>query len=107
MCHPKVLQVQNRLGVDASSFRAKFAGNVTAGQCMCCRQEFTHWFSNFHSYYMNFARANTDVQCTTEFRTRSGDRGITAKNMEKSQLTDFNKDATSESASVACNNVRL
>jgi len=19
---------------------------------MCCRQDFTHWFSNFHSYYM-------------------------------------------------------
>lgn len=52
MCPPKVLQVQNRLGLDASSFRAKFAGNVTAGQYMCCREDFTHWFSNFHSYYM-------------------------------------------------------
>ena len=52
MCPPKVLQVQNRQGLDASSFRAKFSGNVTAGQCMCCREYFTHWFSNFRSYYM-------------------------------------------------------
>jgi len=37
MCPPKVLQVQNRLGFDASSVRAKFVGNVTAGQCMCCK----------------------------------------------------------------------
>jgi len=28
------------------------AGTVTAGQCMCCREDFTHCFSNFHSYYM-------------------------------------------------------
>jgi len=34
------------------SFKYKFAGTVTAGQCMCCRENFTHWFSNFHSYYM-------------------------------------------------------
>ena len=53
MCPPKVLRVQNRLGLNASSSRAKFAGTVTAGQCMCCREDCTHWFSNFHSYYMN------------------------------------------------------
>ena len=35
MCPTKVLQVQSRLGLDASSFRAKFADNVTAGQYMC------------------------------------------------------------------------
>jgi len=35
------------------------------------------------------------------------DRGITAENMEKSQHTDFNEDATNESASVACSNIRL
>ena len=23
-----------------------------AGQYTCCREDFTHWFSNFHSYYM-------------------------------------------------------
>jgi len=36
----------------------------------------------------------------------AGDRGITAENIEKSQHTDFYEE-TSESASVACNNVRL
>ena len=51
-----------------------------------------------------------DGECTSEFRIRlngEGDRGITAENMEKSQHTDFNKDTTNESASVACSNVRL
>jgi len=39
----------------------------------------------------------------------TGDRGITAENMEKSlhRPTDFDEDATNESASVACSNVRL
>ena len=45
MCPSKVLQVQNRLALNASSFRAKFAATVTAGHCMCCREDFTHWFS--------------------------------------------------------------
>jgi len=47
-----------------------------------------------------------DGECTMEFRTRlngSGKRGITAENKEKSQHTDFNKDMTNESTSVACN----
>jgi len=52
-----------------------------------------------------------DGECTMEYRTRlnrgAGDRGITAKNMEKSQNTDFNEDTTNESASVACSNVGL
>ena len=52
MCPPKVLQVHNRLGLNASSFHAKFAGTFTAGQCMCYGEDFTHWFSNFHSCYM-------------------------------------------------------
>src|SRR5688572_11471667 len=52
MCPPEVFQVQNRLGLDASSFCAKFASNVTAGQCMCCREDFTQLLSNFCSYYM-------------------------------------------------------
>jgi len=52
MWPPKVLRVQNTLGLNASSFCAKFAGVVTAGQCMCYREDFTHWFSNFHSCYM-------------------------------------------------------
>ena len=38
---------------------------------------------------------------------RAGDRGITAKDMEKSQHTDFNEGMTNESASVACSNIRL
>ena len=38
---------------------------------------------------------------------RAGDRGITAENMEKLEHTDFNKDTTNESASVACSNIRL
>ena len=37
-----------------------------------------------------------------EVKQRAGDRGITAENMEKSQHTDFDKDMTNESASVAC-----
>ena len=49
-----------------------------------------------------------DGECTMEYRTRlnrgAGDRGITAKNMEKSH---FNEDTTNESASVACSNVGL
>ena len=49
-------------------------------------------------------------QCTTEFRTRlngAGNQGITAENMEKSQNTYLNEDATNESASVACSSVWL
>jgi len=45
-----------------------------------------------------------DGECTTEFCTRlkrAGNQGITAENMEKSQLTDFNEDKTNESTSVA------
>ena len=44
-----------------------------------------------------------------QVKQRAGDRGITAKNMEKSQHTDFNEDTctTNESASVACSNIRL
>jgi len=34
-------------------------------------------------------------------------QGITAENVEKSQHTDFNEDTANESASVACNNIRL
>jgi len=35
----------------------------------------------------------------------TSNRGITAQNMEKLQVTDFNKDTSFESASVACSNV--
>jgi len=42
-----------------------------------------------------------------QVKQRAGDRNITAENMEKSQHTDFNKDTTNESDSVACSNVRL
>ena len=45
-----------------------------------------------------------NVQCV---KRRAGDRSITGENMEKSQHTDFNEDATDESASVACSNIRL
>jgi len=52
-----------------------------------------------------------DGKCTTEFRTRlsRGQEigGITAENMEKSQHTNFNKDKTNESASVACSHIWL
>jgi len=51
-----------------------------------------------------------DGERMTEFCTRlngAGNRSITAENAEKSQDTDFNKDTTNESASVACSNVRL
>jgi len=37
----------------------------------------------------------------------AGDRSITAENIEKSQHTDFKKDTTNESVSVACSSVRL
>jgi len=37
-----------------------------------------------------------------QVKQRAGDRVITAEDMEKSQHTDFNEDATNESASVAC-----
>ena len=42
-----------------------------------------------------------------QVKQRAGDRGITAENMEKSQLSDFNEDTTNESASVAVSNIRL
>jgi len=42
-----------------------------------------------------------------QIKQGAGDRDITAENMEKSQHTDFNEDTTSESARVACSNVRL
>jgi len=43
-----------------------------------------------------------DGECMTEFGTNlngAGNPGITAKNMEKSQHTDFNEDTTNKSAS--------
>ena len=42
-----------------------------------------------------------------QVKQRAGHRGITAENMKKSRHTDFNKDTTNESASVAYRNVRL
>jgi len=52
-----------------------------------------------------------DGECTTEFRTRlsrgQAIGGITAENMEKSQHTNFNKNKTNESASVACGHIWL
>ena len=61
MCPPKVLLVQNRLGLDANSFRAKFAGNVTAGQYM-----FGTKAASIKAepvlYLKDFGRAHTDVQ---------------------------------------------
>jgi len=42
-----------------------------------------------------------------QVKQRAGDRGVTAEDMEKSQHTDFNEDATDEGASVACSNIRL
>jgi len=50
-----------------------------------------------------------DGECMMEFCTRLngvGDWGISAENLYSS-LTDFNKDTTNESASVACSNIRL
>jgi len=44
---------------------------------------------------------------SVQVKQRTGDRGITAENIEKSQHTDFNEDTTNESASVACSNERL
>ena len=40
-------------------------------------------------------------------KQKAGDQGITAENIEKSQHTDFNDDTANDSASVACNNIRL
>jgi len=37
-----------------------------------------------------------------ESKSRAGNRGITADNMEKSQYTNFNRDMTNESARMAC-----
>jgi len=51
-----------------------------------------------------------DSECMTEFRTKlngTGDWGITAENMVKSQHTDFNEGMTNESASMACSNIWL
>jgi len=42
-----------------------------------------------------------------QVKQRAGDQGITAENMEKSQLSDFNEDTTNESATVAVSNIRL
>jgi len=44
---------------------------------------------------------------SVQVKQRTGDRGITAENIEKSQHTDFNEDTTNESASVASSNERL
>ena len=41
--------------------------------------------------------STTGKQCPCSYRQTAGDRGITAENMEKSQHTDFNKNATGES----------
>jgi len=42
-----------------------------------------------------------------QVKARAGGRGSTVENMEKAQHTDFNKDTTNESASMACHSVRL
>jgi len=42
-----------------------------------------------------------------QVKQEAGELGITAENMEKSQHTNFNKDTTDKSASVACSNVGL
>ena len=43
---------------------------------------------------------------TVQVKQSTGNQGITAENMEKSQHTDFNEDTTNESTIVACSNVR-
>jgi len=52
-----------------------------------------------------------DGECMMEFCTRlnkgAGDWGIAEENTEKSQHTNYNKDTTDKSASVACSNVGL
>jgi len=52
-----------------------------------------------------------DGECTTEFRTMQAKQGqaigASLQKIWKSQHTDFNKDTTNESASVACSNIRL
>jgi len=58
------------------------------------------WVNNYRRWWV-YDRIPYQV------KQRAGDRGITAENMEKSQNTDFNKDTTNESASMACSNVRL
>ena len=40
-----------------------------------------------------------------QVKQKASDRGITAEKLEKSDHTDFNENATNESASVACSNV--
>jgi len=42
-----------------------------------------------------------------QVKQSTGDRVITAENMEKSQHTDFDEDMTNESTSVACSNIQL
>ena len=42
-----------------------------------------------------------------QVKQSTGDRVITAENMEKSQHTDFDEDMTSESTNVACSNIQL
>ena len=51
-----------------------------------------------------------DGECTTEFHTRlnrAQEIETSLQKIWKSQHTDFNEDTTNESASVACNNIRL
>ena len=71
------------------------------------RDHSTHFITNTNLYDL----ITEDGVCTTEFRTRSNKGqaiGTSLQNIEKkSQRTDFNKDTTNESASVACSNIRL
>ena len=58
---------------------------------------------------VGYTNRSTDcvLKCFVYTVTAYCNRGITAKDMEKSQHTDFNKDTTNESASVAYSSIRL
>jgi len=60
-----------------------------------------------HSLISDYRRCWVYDGIPYQVKQSAGDHGITAENMQKSQCTDFNKDTTNESASVACSNILL
>ena len=85
-----------------------------------CNGERRHSMPHIHSEWTTAADGYVPVPWVPDYRRwrvydgipyqvkqRAGDRGITVENMEKAQHTDFKEDATNESVSLACSNVRL
>ena len=102
----------------ADTRQAKYPTKRDICSILFRRQKFCHWLESDISQKVSLNDTiglrkvfNGDFISNTGMHISQSDfgrdQGITAENMGKSQHTDYNKDTTNESSSVACNNVRL